>query len=505
MIRHGSARVAWLIAIAVVLTSLAIGESASVAAEKARVIVRGPTTHKTIALTIDDGYDAKRCHEIYNTLVRFRIPATWFPNAVHVRTSKEIWQRIGARFEIANHTTHHSSLPSLSSRAMRKEISTDEQIVEAVTGQEMVKILRPPYGAYDDRVLREAGRLGYDVIALWDVTSADTAKDPPDRKIAQNMLRGHAGSIVLLHCGPPVTPRVLPIVIARYACQGFKFASLTDLLAGQQGTEAKVTCPPPRLPPPEKRKSRPPLADELLANDWRLVEAVTGDALGPVAPDEAFTLGFVGRTASGTIGCETFSARLRMKQDGSVKFRRPARDDSACEVPVLPEAAAHLDLLLSTVGYRLNDGSLVFVDAAGQARLRFDPFSAGALIGGWTVSAIDDGTGLLATATAPPTVTFTATGELSGSTGCDTYSSTYSTLDDTITVGEVVVGTAVCDATVADQAQRFLTALGAIATWQVEGPALQLLDPEQRAVLTLGATTAPVPSPAAQPSPSALP
>ena len=85
MIRHGSARVAWLIAIAVVLMSLAIGESASVAAEKARVIVRGPTTHKTIALTIDDGYDAKHCHEIYNTLVRFRIPATWFPNAVHVR------------------------------------------------------------------------------------------------------------------------------------------------------------------------------------------------------------------------------------------------------------------------------------------------------------------------------------------------------------------------------------------------------------------------------------
>ena len=99
-----------------------------------------------------------------------------------MRTSKEIWQRIGARFEIANHTTHHPSLPSLSSRAIRKEISTDEQIVEAVTGQEMVKVLRPPYGAYDDRVLREAGRLGYDVIALWDVTSADTAKVPPDRR-----------------------------------------------------------------------------------------------------------------------------------------------------------------------------------------------------------------------------------------------------------------------------------------------------------------------------------
>ena len=95
---------------------------------------------------------------------------------------------------------------------------------------------------------------------------------------------------------------------------------------------------------------------------------------------------------------------------------------------------------------------------------------------------------------------------MSGSTGCDTYSSTYSTLDDTITVGEVVVGTAVCDATVADQAQRFLTALGAIATWQLEGPALQLLDPEQRVVLTLGsAGIAPAPSPAARPSASALP
>lgn len=297
-----------------------------------------------------------------------------------------------------------------------------------------------------------------------------------------------------------MTPRVLPIVIARYACEGFRFASLTDLLAGRPGTEAKVTCPPPRLPAPEKRKPRPPLGEELLANGWRLVEAVAGDAMSPVASDEAFTLGFVGRTASGTIGCETFSARLRMKQDGSVKFRKPARDDAACEAPVLSEADTHLGLLLSTVGYRLDGGSLVFVDAQGRDRLRFDPVSSVGLVGDWTITAIADGTGLLVPPTAPATATFSAAGEAHGSTGCDAYSGSYTAADDTLAIGEVQLGGAACDQALATQQASFLAALGSVASWGLSEATLELRDPEGRNVLVLAPV---IPEP--EPSPSALP
>ena len=125
MIGRGPVQAIRLIVLAVVLASLALGEGVLAASERARVVVRGPATHRTISLTIDDGWDPERCHEIYDILVGFGIPATWLPNAVHVRQSKALWRRIGARFEIANHTTHHPSLPSLSLQGMRREIVTD--------------------------------------------------------------------------------------------------------------------------------------------------------------------------------------------------------------------------------------------------------------------------------------------------------------------------------------------------------------------------------------------
>ena len=50
----------------------------------------------------------------------------------------------------------------------------------------MVKVLRPPYGASDQRVLRIAGELGYRYVLLWDVSAADTSPSATvSRVIAQ--------------------------------------------------------------------------------------------------------------------------------------------------------------------------------------------------------------------------------------------------------------------------------------------------------------------------------
>lgn len=217
---------------------------------------RGPTTNKTVALTFDDGYAADRCLEIADILIEFDIPATWFPNGVNVRASPKTWRSIAARFPIANHTLRHPNLVDMKPAEMRDELLTNQRVIERVTGQPMLPILRPTFGAYDKRVLRVAEELGYRVV-LWDVSSADTSPNGTDRRIAQRALSGGPGSIILMHCGPEVTPRILPIVIARYACKGYRFATLDALLEGQPGKEARVECPPPSLPPAERRTEKP--------------------------------------------------------------------------------------------------------------------------------------------------------------------------------------------------------------------------------------------------------
>ncbi len=210
-------------------------------------IYRGPTTDQTIALTFDDGYASERCLQIADILTEYRVPATWFPNGRHVVAAPKVWRSIAERFPIANHTMNHPSLVGLSVRKVKRLLLSNEAAIEGVTGRPMEHILRPTFGAYDDHVLRAARELDYRVV-LWDVTAADTSPRGTDRGVAVNALRGGAGSIILMHCGPEVTPRILPIVIARYACKGYRFATLGALLEGKPGQQARVDCPPPKLP-----------------------------------------------------------------------------------------------------------------------------------------------------------------------------------------------------------------------------------------------------------------
>ncbi len=239
------------------VTALLLGALGAPKADAASgVIDRGPDEHRTVALTFDDGYAAQRCLEIADILTSYGVPATWFPNGVYVVNAPEVWRSIGKRFPIANHTMHHPSLVGMSARQIRKELLTNQRKIEGVTGVPMTRILRPTFGAYDERVLRVAEQLGYRVVN-WDVSAADTSPRATDRGIAARALSGRPGSIILMHCGPAVTPRILPIVIARYACDGYRFATLEGLLAGKRGTEAKVECPPPRLPGYGK-KAKPP-------------------------------------------------------------------------------------------------------------------------------------------------------------------------------------------------------------------------------------------------------
>jgi peptidoglycan-N-acetylglucosamine deacetylase len=225
-----------------------LGSASSLAGQPATVVSRGDGSQRTIALTFDDGWDASRCEEIAGILDTYGVTATWFPNAVYVASHHAAWRRIAARFPIGNHTTHHLDLRTLSDKEMRHEIVGDRELIERITGKPMAPLLRPPFGATDDRVLRIAREVGFPTAVLWDTTSADTATHSTAWGIARAAIRGGPGSIVLMHCGPEVTPEILPAVISHYACDGYRFATVEQLLAGDPGQSARVECPGTSMP-----------------------------------------------------------------------------------------------------------------------------------------------------------------------------------------------------------------------------------------------------------------
>ena len=215
---------------AAVLLVLAFGVGTVAAADPA-VVTHGPRDEKVVALTFDDGWSTPRCQKILEILVANKVPATFFPNALYVKQHPAFWRRVAELgFPIANHTANHRDLTELTGAGVFQEIDRDRRIVERITGVPMVRVMRPPFGAYNKRTIRQSTNAGFPTLLLWDTTSSDTSRRKSERAMTRDALRGRNGSIVVLHCGPKATPRILPKIIAGYRARGFKFVTIPVLL-----------------------------------------------------------------------------------------------------------------------------------------------------------------------------------------------------------------------------------------------------------------------------------
>jgi peptidoglycan/xylan/chitin deacetylase (PgdA/CDA1 family) len=211
---------------------LLLSRGSEVAAASARVVFHGDRSHPVIALTFDDGWGIPECHSIVRTLRSMHVTATFFPNSDYVRWAPSFWQRVASLgFPIGNHTASHPDLTKLSRRRIHNQIARDERVIESITTKPMIKVFRPPYGAYNSTVLQVAYELGYKTALLWDTTDADTSGGT-DQAHLRAAMRGTNGSVLLMHCGPSVTPRILPDIIRGYRNRGFSFVTVPKLLAG---------------------------------------------------------------------------------------------------------------------------------------------------------------------------------------------------------------------------------------------------------------------------------
>ena len=200
-----------------------------VSAGYATVVRHVSTDNKIIALTFDDGWSPSRALKIDAILQQYGAAATFLPYSNAADDAPSTWRYLARRYPIANHTTTHRKLTQLSSSTIYWEINNARRVIEGITGRPMVRIFRPPYMAYDSRVLIQSYAAGFKVMALWSVDSGDSL-GLSDEKVYNRAIQGRRGGIVLFHAGPAVTVRVLPRVLAYYRNHGFKFVTLPSLL-----------------------------------------------------------------------------------------------------------------------------------------------------------------------------------------------------------------------------------------------------------------------------------
>ena len=202
-----------------------------------------------LALTFDDGPHGSLTPRLLDILAQRNVKATFYVIGRNVETYPEIARRIVEEgHEIANHTWSHPALSGLPADRVAEELRRTHEVVLQTTGVRMTN-LRPPYGAYNDRVREVAFHgHGYDTI-MWSVDPLDW-KYRNSARVTRELVTGATpGAVLLCHDIHPTTVAAIPPVLDDLLGRRFEFVTLDKLMAmdkaGRQDSNLRPPGPKP--------------------------------------------------------------------------------------------------------------------------------------------------------------------------------------------------------------------------------------------------------------------
>ncbi|HTX68322.1 MAG TPA: polysaccharide deacetylase family protein [Thermoleophilia bacterium] len=197
---------------------------------KAKVYRSLPKAGKKVALTFDDGGGATAWYWILRELRAGHAKGTFFPIGEYVGdyARKEAGLTLTDDMAIGSHTWSHKDLTRLSDADIRAQLQQAEDAWWTGFKASTVPYLRPPYGAYDDHVLKVAGEMGYSRIIMWDVDSGDWTNPGTDVIVRRVLGNVHDGSIIVMHTRGK-TPKALPRIIEGLHKMGYQMVTVPEL------------------------------------------------------------------------------------------------------------------------------------------------------------------------------------------------------------------------------------------------------------------------------------
>jgi peptidoglycan/xylan/chitin deacetylase (PgdA/CDA1 family) len=141
-------------------------------------------------------------------------------------------------FELGNHSFTHPHMADRTDEAVADELMRTQAEVLAVTGR-VPTLFRPPFGEYDEHLVRVAARLGLTTVE-YDLASGDPdANFTKERLIASVLGRVKRGAIVVMHINHQRfhTAEALPEIIATLRARGFELVTVSELLRRQHAEE----------------------------------------------------------------------------------------------------------------------------------------------------------------------------------------------------------------------------------------------------------------------------
>ena len=189
------------------------------------------TDEKKVALSFDSAWGSDSTRTILEILKKYNIHATFFVTGEWAENYPEDVKAIyHAGHDLGNHSESHRDMTTLSEEEQEQELMSVHRKIKEVTGVEM-NLFRPPYGDYDDSVIKMATKNGYYSIQ-WSVDSLDW-KDYGADSIVSTVLDNKElqnGAIILCHNGAKYTADALERLIIGLQKKGYEIVPVSELI-----------------------------------------------------------------------------------------------------------------------------------------------------------------------------------------------------------------------------------------------------------------------------------
>ena len=184
---------------------------------------------KVVSISFDCAWGVEHTDDILNALKVSGVRATWFMVEFWAEKYPEYVKKIDNEgHEIGTHSSTHSYMSKQNSEEIKLELATSSEAIKNVTGKE-VNLFRPPYGDYDDELIKTASEQGYYSIQ-WDTDSLDW-KDLSATDIAMRVINNvQNGSIILMHNNGLHTAEAVPIILETLKNKGYSFVPIGELI-----------------------------------------------------------------------------------------------------------------------------------------------------------------------------------------------------------------------------------------------------------------------------------
>lgn len=187
------------------------------------------TEEKKLSISFDAAWGAEYTPQLLEILDKYQVKTTFFLVKFWMEKYPEVTRQIvAAGHEVGNHSATHPHMNALTEEGIYRELEDTNKLLERLTGQRP-KLFRPPFGEYNNTLIRVAEELGMKTIQ-WSVDSLDW-RDLTAGEITSRVLEQiEPGAIVLFHNNARHTPVALGPILEHLQAAGYEIVPISQLI-----------------------------------------------------------------------------------------------------------------------------------------------------------------------------------------------------------------------------------------------------------------------------------